>query len=142
LDFQVGFYESVEGLGQNPGQVVINGTIDSWNQCVGGSRPSATRPRTLALDLEPDDQRHGSDRCNAGEDVWAVSQAAPDAPGGVQRNVTLMDYAGGPRLGQRRVHRGLRAERHGAERLPAAVDHQEHHYRQLDQRGVEQVFLR
>src|SRR6202012_865996 len=36
LDFQVGYYESVEGLGQNPSQVVINGTIDSWNQCTNG----------------------------------------------------------------------------------------------------------
>ena len=28
LTFQVGYYTSVAGLGQNPSQVVINGTID------------------------------------------------------------------------------------------------------------------
>src|SRR5882757_2915991 len=78
LDFQVGFYESVEGLGQNPGQVVINGTIDSWNQCVGGVSTQCYATTNfwrsisnLTINVT------GLTGCNAGEDVWAVSQAAP-----------------------------------------------------------------
>src|SRR5712671_6836509 len=33
LSFQVGYYPSVAGLGASPGDVVINGAIDSFNQC-------------------------------------------------------------------------------------------------------------
>src|ERR1700728_1803691 len=36
LVFQVGYYTSVAGLGQNPSAVVINGSIDAYNQCTGG----------------------------------------------------------------------------------------------------------
>ena len=46
LDFQVGYYESVEGLGQNPSQVVINGTIDPGTSAPTASRRSATPPTT------------------------------------------------------------------------------------------------
>lgn len=37
LNFQVGYYTSVAGLGQSPGDVVINGSIDVYNQCTGSS---------------------------------------------------------------------------------------------------------
>ena len=36
LDFQVGFYTQVAGLGAEPGDVVINGAINVFNQCVNG----------------------------------------------------------------------------------------------------------
>src|SRR5882762_6971347 len=36
LKITVGYYTSISGLGQNPNQVVINGTIDVYNQCFGG----------------------------------------------------------------------------------------------------------
>ena len=35
LNFQVGYYTDVAGLGASPTDVVINGTIDVYNQCVG-----------------------------------------------------------------------------------------------------------
>src|SRR6202043_2303748 len=35
LTFQVGYYTSVAGLGLNTGDVVINGTINVFNQCFG-----------------------------------------------------------------------------------------------------------
>jgi hypothetical protein len=96
LDFQVGFYESVAGLGQNPGQVVINGTIDSWNQCVGGVSTQCYATTNfwrsisnLTINVT------GLTGCNAGEDVWAVSQAAPMRRVIFNGNVTLMDYCGG-----------------------------------------------
>src|SRR6266516_4583553 len=33
LNFQVGYYTDVAGLGSSPGDVTVNGTIDSYNQC-------------------------------------------------------------------------------------------------------------
>ena len=36
LDFQVGYYTQVAGLGATPGDVVVNGTINVFNRCFGG----------------------------------------------------------------------------------------------------------
>src|SRR5438067_7226947 len=36
LDFQVGYYTQVAGLGATPGDVVINGAINVFNQCNAG----------------------------------------------------------------------------------------------------------
>ncbi len=33
LIFQVGYYTQVAGLGASPGDVVINGSVDVFNQC-------------------------------------------------------------------------------------------------------------
>ena len=96
LDFQIGYYESVEGLGQNPGQVVINGTIDSWNQCTNGVQTQCYATdnfwrsiSNLTINVT------GLTGCNAGEDVWAASQASPMRRVEVNGNLTLMDYCGG-----------------------------------------------
>ena len=35
LTFQVGYYTEVAGLGSSPSDVVINGSIDVYNQCSG-----------------------------------------------------------------------------------------------------------
>ncbi|HET6943867.1 MAG TPA: hypothetical protein VFI01_00820 [Gaiellaceae bacterium] len=35
LNFQVGYYTDVAGLGSSPNDVTVNGTIDSYNQCFG-----------------------------------------------------------------------------------------------------------
>ena len=96
LDFQIGYYESVEGLGQNPGQVVINGTIDSWNQCTNGVQTECYATdnfwrsiSNLTINVT------GLTGCDAGEDVWAASQAAPMRRVEINGNVTLMDYCDG-----------------------------------------------
>jgi hypothetical protein len=96
LDFQVGYYESVEGLGQNPGQTVINGTIDSWNQCTDGVQTECYGTTNfwrsisnLTINVT------GLTGCDAGEDVWAVSQAAPLRRVEINGNLTLMDYCDG-----------------------------------------------
>jgi hypothetical protein len=96
LDFQVGYYESVEGLGQNPSQVVINGTIDSWNQCTNGVQTECYATdnfwrsiSNLTINVT------GLTGCFAGEDVWAASQAAPMRRVEINGNVTLMDYCDG-----------------------------------------------
>ena len=40
LVFQLGYYTQVAGLGAAPGDVVINGAIDVFNQCFGGDAAS------------------------------------------------------------------------------------------------------
>ena len=96
LDFQVGYYESVEGLGQNPSQVVINGTIDSWNQCTNGVQTECYATdnfwrsiSNLTINVT------GLTGCDAGDDFWAVSQAAPIRRVEVNGNLSLMDYCDG-----------------------------------------------
>jgi uncharacterized protein involved in high-affinity Fe2+ transport len=96
LDFQVGYYESVEGLGQNPSQVVINGTIDSWNQCTNGVQTECYATdnfwrsiSNLTINVT------GLTGCFAGEEVWAASQASPLRRVDINGNLTLMDYCDG-----------------------------------------------
>ena len=95
LNFQVGYYTSVAGLGQSPKDVVINGSIDVYNQCNGGSCIALNNFwRSLSnLTINVTTPNAG---CYAGN-FWAVSQAAPmrrvNITGG---NLTLMDYCTGP----------------------------------------------
>ena len=56
LNFQVGYYTSVAGLGRSPGDVVINGSVYARNQCVG--RVVHRADEFLAIAVEPHDQRH------------------------------------------------------------------------------------
>ncbi len=94
LNFQVGYYTSVAGLGQSPGDVTINGSINSYNQCgSGGCIALNNFWRSLSnLTINVSNSRLG---CHAGE-FWAVSQAAPMRRVQVNGNTTLMDYCTGP----------------------------------------------
>jgi hypothetical protein len=97
LTFQVGYYTEVAGLGQSPGDVTINGTIDVYNQCFTGNNCIALDNfwrslSNLTINIA------GQSGCESGTDFWAVSQAAPmrrvAITGG---NLSLMDYCnGGP----------------------------------------------
>jgi hypothetical protein len=95
LDFAVGYYTSVEGLGQNPASTVINGTIDSWNQC-SGSTCNATDNfwrsiSNLTINVT------GLTGCQAGDMFWASSQESPLRRVHINGNLSLMDYCtGGP----------------------------------------------
>ena len=95
LNFQVGYYTSVAGLGLSPQDVVINGSINVYNQCVGSSCVALNNFwRSLSnLTINITQQNFG---CYTGN-FWAVSQAAPmrrvNITGG---NLTLMDYCTGP----------------------------------------------
>jgi uncharacterized protein involved in high-affinity Fe2+ transport len=96
LDFQVGYYEAVAGLGQNPGQTVINGTIDSYNQCPGGVQTNCNATdnfwrsvTNLTINVA------GLTGCFAGDEVWASSQASPLRRVDINGNVTLMDFCDG-----------------------------------------------
>jgi hypothetical protein len=96
LTFQVGYYTEVAGLGAAPGDVVINGTIDVYNQCFPTTDGSSN---CIALDNFWRSLSNltinvaGQSGCQSGTDFWAVSQAAPmrrvNITGG---NLSLMDY--------------------------------------------------
>jgi hypothetical protein len=95
LNFQVGYYTAVAGLGRSPGDVVINGSVFVRNQCsASGCVALNNFWRSLSnLTINVNTPNFG---CYTGE-FWAVSQAAPmrrvNITGG---NVTLMDYCTGP----------------------------------------------
>ena len=55
LNFQVGYYTDVAGLGASPGDVVINGSVYVRNQC--DARRLRCAEQLLAVAVQPDDQR-------------------------------------------------------------------------------------
>jgi Pectate lyase superfamily protein len=103
LIFQVGYYTQVAGLGSSPGDVVINGSVDVYNQCFP-SAPGTTNCialdnfwrslSNLTIDIA------GGSGCQTRTEFWAVSQAAPmrrvDINGGT---MSFMDYcSAGPQF--------------------------------------------
>jgi hypothetical protein len=94
LNFQLGYYTAVAGLGQSPSDVVINGSIDVYNQCFSGSCIALDNFwRSLSnLTINVTNSSFG---CYTGE-FWAVSQAAPMRRVLVNGPATLMDYCTGP----------------------------------------------
>src|SRR6266536_2677868 len=94
LNFQVGYYTEVAGLGSSPNDVVVHGTIDSYNQCSGPGNCTALvnfwrSVSNLTIDVA------GKSGCQVGE-FWATSQAAPLRRVHVNGNTTLMDYCSSP----------------------------------------------
>src|SRR5438874_5425109 len=95
LNFKVGYYTSVAGLGLSPGDVVINGSVYVRNQCFGPDNCIALDNfwRSLSnLTINVNTPTFG---CYSGE-FWAVSQAAPMRRVQVNGFATLMDYCTGP----------------------------------------------
>src|SRR2546421_6494402 len=94
LNFQVGYYTSIAGLGRSPGDVVINGSVYAHNQCDGSFCTALNNFwRSLSnLTINVDTPKFG---CYNGE-FWAVSQAAPMRRVHVNGFTTLMDYCTGP----------------------------------------------
>ena len=94
LNFQVGYYTSVAGLGRSPGDVVINGSVYARNQCAGSFCTALTNFwRSLSnLTINVDNPSFG---CYSGE-FWPVSQAAPMRRVDVNGFATLMDYCTPP----------------------------------------------
>lgn len=96
LNFEVGYYTEVAGLGRSPRDVTINGSIDVYNQCFptadGSSNCTALdnfwrslSNLTIAV--------AGKSGCRANTEFWATSQAASlrrvNLTGGT---ISLMDY--------------------------------------------------
>ena len=94
LVFTVGYYTSVAGLGLNPGGVVINGAIDSLNQCSGDSCTALVNfwrsVSNLTINVT------GGTDCHANTEFWAVSQASPLRRVHINGNMTLFDYCSNP----------------------------------------------
>jgi hypothetical protein len=96
LIFQVGYYTTVAGLGLNPGDVTINGSIDVYNQCFGtGTNDCIALDNfwrslsNLTINVA------GGTGCQAATDFWAVSQAAPLRRVHINGLLSLMDYCNG-----------------------------------------------
>ena len=92
LTIQVGYYTTVAGLGQSPGDVVINGEIESLNNKCGfvGTTFSCNAltnfwrsMSNLTLNVTRSSSAtyvlagHESAGCANSNDLWAVSQASP-----------------------------------------------------------------
>jgi hypothetical protein len=94
LNFQVGYYTDVAGLGASPNDVVINGSVYVRNQCdPGGCFALTNFWRSLSnLTINVTTPGFG---CYNGE-FWAVSQAAPMRRVHINGFTTLMDYCTGP----------------------------------------------
>src|SRR5438874_728205 len=97
LNFQVGYYTAVAGLGQSPNDVVINGSIYVRNQCLGPNNTNCIAlvnfwRSLLNLTINVTTPNFG---CYSGE-FWAVSQAAPMRRVQINGPTTLMDYCTQP----------------------------------------------
>ena len=98
LQFKVGYYTEVAGLGASPDDVVINGKIEVYNRCLNDNGTSNCLAlvnfwRTLS-NLSLHINGAGQTGCRAGNtNFWAVSQAVSlrrlDVTGGT---FSLMDY--------------------------------------------------
>jgi hypothetical protein len=94
VNFQVGYYTEVAGLGSSPNDVAVNGTIDVYNQCFGPGDCTALvnfwrSLSNLTINVA------GKSGCQSGE-FWATSQAAPMRRVHVNGFATLMDYCTPP----------------------------------------------
>jgi hypothetical protein len=94
LIFQVGYYTTVAGLGLNPGDVTINGSIDVYNQCFASNNCIALDNFWRSLSNLTINVAGGTG-CQAATDFWAVSQAAPMRRVHVNGLLSLMDYCNG-----------------------------------------------
>ena len=94
LQFDVGYYTEVAGLGASPTDVDINGSIEVYNRCLTADNCIALVNfwRTISnLSLQVNSL--DDDGCRASANFWAVSQAVSmrrlDISGA---NLSLMDY--------------------------------------------------
>ncbi|HEX3542136.1 MAG TPA: glycosyl hydrolase family 28-related protein [Acidimicrobiales bacterium] len=95
LNFRVGYYTEVAGLGISPTDVTINGSIDVYNQCASQNSCVALNNFWRSLSNLTINVTTPNAGCYSGE-FWAVSQAAPMRRVNVLGNTTLMDYCTAP----------------------------------------------
>ncbi len=101
LIFQVGYYTSVAGLGASPSDVVINGAVQSSNQCISGSCTALDNfwrsLSNLTINYTPPPEPTGTAvPCADSTEFWAASQASPIRRVDVNGNLFLFDYCSGP----------------------------------------------
>jgi hypothetical protein len=103
LFLRVGYYTSVAGLGELPRDVVINGAVDSVNQCLPAAQPGMTNCTALDnfwrslsnLTINLPSPATGAP-CQQTAEFWATSQAAPVRRVQVNGFTSLMDYCSKP----------------------------------------------
>ncbi|MER7072630.1 adenylyl cyclase [Terrabacter sp. NPDC000476] len=95
LNFQVGYYTEVAGLGQNPDDVTINGSVYVRNQCSAEGSCIALNNFWRSMSNLTINVTTPDFGCYSGQ-FWAVSQAAPLRRVHVKGQTTLMDYCTGP----------------------------------------------
>ena len=92
LDVPVGYYTEVDGLGQDPSDVVINGGVTATGQNGSGALDTFWRSvSNLTIHVV-----QTSDACHTGNEMWAVSQAAPMRRVDVKDYTTFMPYCENP----------------------------------------------
>ena len=95
LNFQLGYYTEVAGLGALPGDTVINGSVDVYNQCDAFNSCIALDNFWRSLSNLTINVTTPNAGCYTGE-FWAVSQAAPMRRVHVNGPTTFMDYCSNP----------------------------------------------
>ena len=92
LDIPVGYYTEVAGLGQDPSAVTINGGVTAVGKNGSGSLDIFWRSvSNLTIHVVPT-----ADGCHTGNEMWAVSQAAPMRRVDVKDFTTFMPYCESP----------------------------------------------
>jgi hypothetical protein len=92
LDIPVGYYTEVDGLGQDPSAVVINGGVTAIGKNGSGALDIFWRSvSNLTIHVVPT-----ADGCHTGNEMWAVSQAAPMRRVDVKDFTTFMPYCESP----------------------------------------------
>jgi hypothetical protein len=92
LDIKVGYYTEVDGLGQDPTDVTINGGVTATGRNGSGALDTFWRSvSNLTIHVVAT-----SDACHTGNEMWAVSQAAPMRRVDVKDYTTFMPYCESP----------------------------------------------
>ncbi|MEH0109966.1 adenylyl cyclase [Tersicoccus sp. MR15.9] len=92
LDIKVGYYTEVDGLGQDPSAVTINGGVTATGRNGSGALDTFWRSvSNLTIHVVPT-----ADGCHTGNEMWAVSQAAPMRRVDVKDYTTFMPYCENP----------------------------------------------
>ncbi len=97
LQFGVGYYTEVSGLGASPTDVTVEGAIEVRNRCLSDD---PANPNCIALvnfwrtisNLSLDVNTAGQGGCEATTNFWAVSQAVSMRRLDVRGPLSLMDY--------------------------------------------------
>jgi hypothetical protein len=92
LDIPVGYYTEVDGLGQDPSDVLINGGVTAIGMNGSGALDTFWRSvSNLTIHVV-----QTADACHTGNEMWAVSQAAPMRRVDVKDFTTFMPYCENP----------------------------------------------
>ncbi len=92
LDIPVGYYTEVDGLGQDPSAVVINGGVTAIGKNGSGALDTFWRSvSNLTIHVVAT-----ADGCHTSNEMWAVSQAAPMRRVDVKDFTTFMPYCENP----------------------------------------------